>query len=239
MTPHMKIFKSPTENDIPESSRMTSTERVRALYSAQWGFYKYGFDTMLKIAGVELLIIVILAIALLCLAAAEAPAPKYFWVNSQRQIGEIQPLSEASTQEAHVRQFISDGVLEAMNFTYDDYQQRQEKSSIYFTDDGFAAWTNALKDSGVFSQIKEQKLLLRTVLTAVPSIIKDQSKAYGSTFIWVYNVEVLRTVSSSIKVLTNNYKYKILVRQVPFSEKASGLAIYSIKEVPRGQTEAP
>lgn len=229
----MKLFKSPVEKDIPGQAKMTPTQTVRALYSAQWGFYKYGFDTMLKIAGIELIIILILAAAVAFLAGAGAPEPKYFWVNSQRQLGEINPVSEATENENQVRQFVTDAVLESMNFTYDDYKQRLTKAAVYFTDEGYTAWTNALRDGGVFSQMQEKSLLLRTVLTAAPELVKADSKKYGDVFIWVYTVEVQRTVTDRSTVKTSSYTYKVNVRQVPLSEKPAGLAIYSIKEVPQ------
>jgi hypothetical protein len=235
----IKMFKSPTEKDITDKGRMTPTQTVRALYSAQWGFYKYGFDTMLKIAGIELIIILILSVTIVFLVGAGSPEPKFFWVNSQRQLGEIHPVSEAATNEDQVRQFVNDAVLESMNFTYDDYKQRLTKAAVYFTDEGFTAWTNALRDGGVFAQMQEKQLLLRTVLTAVPEIVKQDSRKYGDVFIWVYTVSVQRTVSDRSIVKTNNYTYKVNVRQVPLTEKASGLAIYSIKEVPQGVPGAP
>lgn len=226
----MSLFKSPTEKDVSGNGKLTPAQTVRALFSAQWGFYKYGYDTMLKIAAIEFVIIVILSLALLFLAASGVPEPKFFAVNAQRQITEILPLSEQRISDNQVRQFATDALLESLNFTYDDYNQRIENAADYFTDEGFTAFKTALKDSRVFDQLKEKQLLMRTVITSVPEIDKANSKNYGGTHIWVLNVTTKRTLTDRAQVLSVNYSYRIFVRQVPFTERPLGMAIYSIKQ---------
>lgn len=226
----MGLFRSPTEKDISGNGKLTPAQTVRALYSAQWGFYKYGYDTMLKIAAVQFVIILILTSALFFLAAAGTPEPKFFAVNAQRQITEILPLSEQRISDNQVRQFATDALLESMNFTYDDYNQRIENAADYFTDEGFTAYKTALRDSRVFDQLKEKQLLMRTVVTSVPEIDKANSKNYGGTFIWVVNVSTKRTLTDRAQALSVSYSYRMYIRQVPFTERPLGMAIYSIKQ---------
>ena len=224
------MFKVPKETDITDGKKLTPAQTVQALFAAQWGFYRDGYYKLLQIAAIELGIILILAFCLLMVGVAGTPEPKYFARNAQNQIVELTALSEPLKTDDQVRQFVTDGVLEAMNFTYDDYKFRLQKASIYFTDKGFAEWDDALRRATVYQQLEEKQLLMRTNLVNVPQIDKANSKAYGGRYIWIVYVDVLRTLSDKVATKSTPYRYKVYVQQVPYTERASGLAIYSVKE---------
>lgn len=224
-----KLFRKPSESDVSDK-KGTAADTVRALYSAQWKFYKFGYDTMVKIAIVQFLIILVLGITLMFMSMAGNPEPRYFLVNQHNQFVPIEPIYEPGRTDEQVRQFVSDAVIAAMNFTHDDYKLRLNNAASYFTDDGITAWNGALASSRLIDQVKERQLLVRTQLLNAPVIDKSSSKNYGGVFVWTVYVDVIRTMSDKNESRSSSYKYKVNVRRVPTTERASGLAIYSLKE---------
>lgn len=224
------MFKPPVEKDITQNKKMTASQTVQALFSAQWGFYKHGYETLLKMASIQTIIIILLSIALMGLAMLGNPPPRYIARNAQNQLVEVLPMNEPQRSDEAVRQFVTDAVLDSMNFTYDDYKLRLQKAATYFTDYGFAEWDNALRAGSVYKQLEEKSLLMRTTLVNVPQIDKEKSKAYGNKYVWVVYVDVVRTLSDRVNTKSNNYRYKVMVQQIPTTERAFGLAIYAIKE---------
>lgn len=223
------MFKAPTEKDLPDL-KLSTAQKVKVLYSLQWNFYRESYYRLLKIAGIQLAIITLLAIALLFIGITGTPEPKFFARNAQNQVVELLPLSEPQRTDDQVRQFATDAVLEAMNFTYDDYKFRLQKSAVYFTDRGFAEWDDALRRGTIYQQLEEKQLLMRTTLVNVPQLDKSASRAYGGRYIWILYVDVLRTLTDKAATKSTPYRYKVYVQQVPYTERASGLAIYSVKE---------
>lgn len=225
-----KLFRKPSESDFSENKKLNPAQTVRALYSAQWKFYKFGYDTMVKISITQFVIILIMGITIMFMAMNGNPEPRYFLVNQHNQFVPVEPLSEPGRSDEQVRQFVTDTILEAMNFTHDDYQLRLNNAASYFTDDGIAAWNNALTASRLIEQVKERQLLVRTQLLSSPVIDKSNSKNYGGVYAWTVYVDVMRTLSDRNESRANSYKYKVMVRRVPTTERASGLAVYSLKE---------
>ncbi len=224
------LFKKPSESDLSENKKLTPQQTVRALYSAQWRFYKFGYDAMLKISIIEFIIILILSVSMMFMTMSGNPEPRYFLVNQHNQFVPIEPLSEPGRSDEQVRQFVTDAILASMNFTHDDYKLRLNDAAAYFTDDGITSWNNALVASRLIDQMKEKQLLVRTQLISAPVIDKAMSKNYGGTYAWSVYVDVVRTLSDRNESKSGNYKYKVSVRRVNTTERASGLAIYGLKE---------
>jgi hypothetical protein len=224
------MFKPPTENDITSNKKMTPAQTVRALYTAQWKFYKHGYETMLKIAGFQLLLIIILAVSVMFLAMLGNPPPKYFARNAQNQVIPLLPLADPQHTDEDVRQFVADALLASMNFTYDDYKLRLENAATYFTDGAFANLDNAYQASSLYKQLEEKQLLMRTNLISVPQIDKNASKSAGGRYYWVVYADVQRTLSDRVETRNTPYRYRILVQQVQTTERSRGLAIYSLRE---------
>ena len=229
------LFKPPTEKDLPDG-KMSPNAKVRALFSLQWNFYRDSYYKLLLVAGIQLVIILVLAIALGVIGYVGTPPPKYFARNALNQIVELYPLNKPRYGDEQVRQFVTDAVLESMNFTFDDYKYRLQKAAPYFTDRGFAEWDNALRRARVYDQLEEKQLLMRTTLVQVPSIDKNASKVWASTgrYMWVVDVDVMRTLSDRAASKSTPYRYKVFVQQKPYTERSSGLAIYSVREEAAG-----
>jgi len=223
------MFKPPDEKDLSDT-QMTPTQKVRALYSLQWHFYRNNYYKLLNIAMIQLGIISLLVIALVFIGVMGAPEPKFFARNAQNQIVKLHPLTSPQRTDDQVRQFVTDAMLASMNFTFDDYALRLQEAATYFTDAGFEEWVTALRRANLFQQLEEKNLLMRTNLTSVPQIDVENSRAYGNRFVWVVYVDVLRTLSDRAASVSTPYRYRVFVQQMPVTERASGLAIYSVRE---------
>ena len=68
------MFKVPSEKDLPDA-KLSTTQRVKVLYSLQWHFYRNSYYQLLKIAGIQLAIIGLLSMALYSLELLELPNP--------------------------------------------------------------------------------------------------------------------------------------------------------------------
>ena len=222
------MLKPPSEKDLPD--KLSPSDTVKALYALQWNFYRDNYYKMLKIAAVQIAIIIVLGGAIMFMSMMGTPEPKYFARNAQNQIVGLEPLHIPQKTDEQVRQFATDAVLESMNFTYDDYKYRLQKAATYFTDAGFASWDDALRRGTIYKQLEEKQLLMRTTLVNVPQIDKTKSGSYGGRYIWILDVDVMRTMTNKVETLSSPYKYKVYIQQVPYYERASGLAIYSVKE---------
>lgn len=223
------MFKAPTEKDLPDV-KLSTSQKVKVLYSMQWSFYRDSYYRLLKIAGIQFFIILLLSFSLLFLAKMGTPDPKFFARNAQNQVVELLPLSDQQYTDDQARQFVTDAVLDSMNFTFDDYKYRLQKAAVFYTDQGFAEWDNALRRGSIYQQLEEKQLLMRTTLVNVPQIDRVASKAYGGRYVWVVYVDVLRTLTDKANTRSNNYRYKVYVQQVPTTERTSGMAIYSVKQ---------
>ena len=88
----------------------------------------------------------------------------------------------------------------------------------------------------MYEQLEEKQLLMRTTLVQVPVIDKNESKVWASTgrYMWVAYVDVMRTLSDRAASKSTPYRYKVLVQQMPYTERSSGLAIFSVREEAAG-----
>ena len=53
------MFKVPTQKDLPDA-KLSADQKVKVLYSLQWNFYRDSYYKLLKIAGIQLVIIALL-----------------------------------------------------------------------------------------------------------------------------------------------------------------------------------
>lgn len=104
---------------LSEIRSLRLQEPLKALFSVHnWQFYKFGYDTMLKIALIRLTIIIIMAIAIFVMSLNGNPEPRYFLVNQHNQYIPIEPLYEPARKDEQIRQFATDAILASMNLFY-------------------------------------------------------------------------------------------------------------------------
>ncbi len=229
----MLLKKPPTEKDIRAkygNKKLSADETVALLYAEQWGFYKHGYETMFKIAGYQLIIIILLMISVSFFAIRGTPRPDYFAQDTNGRITKLEPLSEPIKSDEQIKQFVKDAVLASLNFSYADYELRKNDSAKFYTDDGSVAFEEALKRSNILDQVKTAQLLLSTTWNGNPVIDKSKSGDTSGTYIWVVDADLTMELSNGSQKKAIPAKMSFYVVRVPSLERAEQVAIYRVKQ---------
>lgn len=226
--------RKPTADKLPETKAKSQkfkeeVDRVATrLFGMQLDFFKAGYYAMMKIAVGEFFVIAGLVVVVLVLISRGAPAPDYFSVDQQGRVAKMDPVSVPALDDEKIRQFVVDAIGGVMNLTYLDYDERIERGSEYFTDDGFMSYKRALRQDGLEEQVKGKQLLLKTVSTSAP--IVETKGSFGGIYAWVVKAKASRTLTDRSKERNSDIVFTFYIRRVPSTERPRMVGIYKIEQ---------
>jgi len=114
----------------------------------------------------------------------------------------------------------------AYNFDFYNYNKVLKNIRPYFTESGYDNFLAALNGAGTLAKIREKKLVLSSVLTAYPVIIKEGA-IVENTYAWQVQFPMLLTFQSASEQQKINIVVTLTIVRVPTTESSRGIGINS------------
>lgn len=150
-------------------------------------------------------IIAIMGLLLASLCHAESPAAPYS--NNQ------------------VLVWANEAIVDIYDYSFVNFRERLQKSSAYFTEDGWTNFSRALAESKVLDTVKGQKLNVSAVALRPPILLKHGEK--DGVFFWQVSIPTLVHFQSSGSYVQQRFFINLDIQTVKPPHGVRGLAIRS------------
>ncbi len=186
-------------------------------------FYREGYQTLLKIAIAQGVVVLVLATLVVYKMFIEPTPVRYFATYDDGKIMDIQPLTDPAMTDAAVLSWASQASADVMTFNFLDYQRRLQTSASYFTPLGWQGFMKAIQDSRFLESVKANQ----QIITAVPSqapVIVERGQA-DDRYYWRIQLPMVVTSTSGDKKATKRQLFNLMIVRVSPLQNPSGLGI--------------
>lgn len=149
---------------------------------------------------------------------------RYFAVNPEGAVTEIQALDRPIQSVTQVRSWATDAIATSLTMSFANYQQQLADSRLLFTDPGWRSFENALKGSRILDTIITQQLVTSVVPEGAP-VVKAQGVTDGGRYGWIIELPIVVTYESTSNKQSAKYLVTATVMRRPETENPSGLGI--------------
>ncbi len=133
-------------------------------------FYKDGYRLLLRISVIQGLVIALQVAAILAMILSMETRFVYFATTSDGRIIQIVPLNEPFKSRAEVVAWASGKAQEIMLFGYNDFRQRLQASSAYFTQTGWESFTKAMREARIVEAVEARRLTVSMTVESAPEV---------------------------------------------------------------------
>lgn len=166
-----------------------------------------------------------------CVLFLRGPVYKYVMVDPTGRLINMVPLEQPNMSDADVIAWAVDSVTRVYTFDFANYRRQFQAAQSLLTQVGYMGFEKALKDSGNFVAVREN----RYVTTAVPNgparlVGKGAiTNALGETrYSWVVEFPMLITYRSSKQSTTQDLNTRVTLVRLPEYINRQGLGIRQI-----------
>lgn len=191
-------------------------------------FYKDQAQKMTKMAliGVGSLV---MSIASVFYALNIESKNVYFAVNKDKSLTKLIPLSKPNHKDAVVANWLSRALVDTFDFSYFNMKSHLSKATMeWYTDNGRQELLDALKESGNFDAVIDNKLIVGLSVDSVPLVAKKGNVSFTSSYLWKLEVPATLTYRTESQVYTNKILFTVTVARRSLLENAEGLGIARI-----------
>jgi intracellular multiplication protein IcmL len=153
-------------------------------------------------------------------------AYRYFAVDPQGGIREVEPLSRPIQSTTQVLNWSVDAIVRSLTIGFATYQQDMSNSKLFFTAAGWRGFEQALTQNGILDTIVAQKYVTHVVPTGAPVVIHSGNSADG--FAWRIEMPIMVTFESASGRTNKSLTVEAVVVRRPETEHPSGLGISQI-----------
>lgn len=180
------------------------------------------------LAGALLMALVCAALAALLSVMTLFPSqPKYYATTTTGVTVPLHSLSEPVVTKSYLVQWASLAAQNSYNLNFNDYKDQIQAESQYFTPDGFNKYQQALKDSGLLSQVIDNKLVMNAIVSGDVVIIKEFMS--GGRHNWVVQLPMLVTFQSASQTKRMHVMVTMRVQRVAALDAENGIQISDYK----------
>jgi len=148
---------------------------------------------------------------------------KYYASMTTGQIVPLPALSEPVVTNQYILQWVSLATRAALNLDFVNYSKQLDAASVYFTQNGWNAFTKALNDSGLLTTVQSKKLLMSAVVPSSPMIHFEG--VISGRHIWRISLPVLVTYGSASDQRQRQMNVTMIVSRVPALDTPEGILI--------------
>lgn len=189
-------------------------------------FYREGYQSLMKIAIAQGMVVVVLAFLVVYKMFIEPPPVRYFATSNDGRIIKLTPLNEPSMTDATVLSWVSQAASNVMTFSFLDYRTRLQQSAEYFTPVGWDGFLKAIQESRFLEGVRVQQQIITAVPADAPVIIaRKQENESGDRFYWRIQLPMIVTFTSGEKTASKRQLLNLVVVRVSPLENPSGLGI--------------
>jgi intracellular multiplication protein IcmL len=211
-------IKKPNDNDLLGADQVVKLRLE---------FFKEG-SKKLKIAIYISLFCLILSSFAAYLSVSKEGERYYFAADEVGQYIELIPLKSPNHKPSVVSQWLSDALIDTFDFNYINMKQvLNEKSMKWFTDSGRSSLITSISETGSFSVITKEKLIVQLSLIRAPVLVRQGINGSGR-YEWLLQIEGKFTYTNESAVYTNDVLFTVSVTRRSMLEDVKGLGINKI-----------
>lgn len=158
------------------------------------------------------------------------PKAVYIGLTSDGRVYELTELSEPAIDDPGLVDWVARTVPSIYRFDFSNYiEQLQTAGQKYFTEDGYRAFIAELgREKGILSVVKENRLVVRLIVSGVPSVV-GKGRLPDGTYAWKIElpVSVSYLASSAEKTETGAVALTIVRSNAHRHAVNGGIAIHS------------
>ncbi len=226
------MLKKKKKDDTPNSSNPSQESAGQAKDSDTSGlgtvvirneFYRDGYRSLLKIAMLQMLIIVGLILIMFYVVHIHQPNHYYFATTEDGRLMPMVPLSQPNLSTPALMSWVAQATTEVMTFGFNDYRRRLQESSRNFTKRGWESFTQALNRSRIIEMMEANQQVLSSAPRGAP-ILRSQGLVAGR-WQWVVEIPLALTYQSGANAQNSGLVVTVVVVRVPRLESANGVGI--------------
>jgi len=194
-------------------------------------FYRDGYRSLLKIALIQVFVIIGLIGAMYMVIQTHQPENRYFATTEDGRLVPMIALSEPNMSAPALMSWVAQSSTEVMTFGFNDYRRRLQESSRNFTRRGWESFTQALQRSRIIEMVEANQ----QVVTAAPQgapILESQGLVAGR-YQWVIQIPMVLSYQAGSASRSDSLLVTVVVVRVPRLESPNGIGIEQWIAVPR------
>lgn len=186
-------------------------------------FYRDGYRTLLKIAIIQVLIIVGLILAMYYVIQVNQPKDRYFATTSDGRLVPMVALNEPNLSTPALMSWAAQAATEVMTFGYHDFRRRLQEASRNFTRIGWASFTTALETSRIMEMVEANQYVVNAAPTSAPVLLEEG--VVDGRYQWRIEVPIVVTYQAGAQKRADNYILTLLIVRVSKLESPNGVGI--------------
>lgn len=193
-------------------------------------FYRDNYRALLKIAVLQVIVIVGLIGAMFFVVQTHQPENRYFATTEDGRLVPMVPLSEPNLSTPALMSWVAQASTEVMTFGFNDYKRRLQEASRNFTARGWESFTLALQRSRIIEMMETNQ----QVLTAAPQgapVLQSEGLVMGR-YQWVVQIPMILSYQAGQKTRSDKLLVTLVIVRVPRLESSSGVGIEQWIAVP-------
>ena len=208
----------PTENTAPEDSTNGLGKVV-----VRNEFYRDGYRSLLKIAVIQMFVILGLIGALYLIIQTNKPQNRYFATTEDGRLIPMVPLNQPNLSDPAILSWVAQASTEVMTFGFNDYRRRLQESSRNFTRTGWDSFTEALQKSRLIEKVEARQQVASAIPAGAPVIASQQVVA--GRYEWIIELPLQVTYTTGNTKDIQRLRVRLKVVRVPRLESPSGIGI--------------
>jgi intracellular multiplication protein IcmL len=186
-------------------------------------FYREGYQSLMKIAVAQGLVVVILAFLVVYKMFIEPPPVRYFATTNDGRLMKLSPLNQPSMTDAAVLAWTAQAAADVMTFSFLDYQRRLQNSGSYFTPVGWDGFMKAIQESRFLEGVQVNQQIITAVPAQAPVVV--QRGEINGRYYWRIQLPMIVTFTSGEKKASKRQLLNLTIVRVSPLDNPSGLGI--------------
>ena len=212
------------EDDLPppEPSERESLRGLGAVVVRNQ-YYKDGYRSLLKLALLQVIVIVGLIMAIFFVIHTNQPENRYFATTEDGRLVPMVPLNQANLSSPALMSWVAQSATEVMTFGFNDYRRRLQESSRNFTRRGWESFTQALERARIIEMVEANQQVVTAAPRGAP-ILQSEGLVNGR-YQWTVQIPMIVTYQSGSKTRSDQLLVTIVVVRTPRLESPNGVGI--------------
>lgn len=186
-------------------------------------FYRDGYRSLLKIAILQVVIIIGLLGAMYFVIQVHQPENRYFATTEDGRLVPMVPLNEPNLSTPALMSWVAQASTEVMTFGFNDYRRRLQEASRNFTRPGWESFTTALERSRIIEMVNVNQQVVFAAPQGAPIVLSEGLVA--GRYQWQVQLPLVVTYQSGAKTRSDNLLVTLVIVRVPRLENANGVGI--------------
>jgi len=194
-------------------------------------FYRDGYRTLLRLAVIQVVVILALMVVIVTIVTKAHPENRYFATTEDGRLVPLVPLNQPNLSTPALMSWVAQASTEVMTFGFNDYRRRLQEASRSFTRKGWESFTAALQNSRIIELVETNQQVLTAAPAGAPVLLNEG--LVGDRYQWTIQIPMILTYQAGSRTRNDNLMVSLVVVRVSRLESPNGVGIEQWVAVPR------